>query len=296
METIVNPTPAPVLTFYCCNICKTKPDQLSHHKAHLTTQKHIFRKKCFENCINTSFFNIYNLNKNKCDNFLKTKTKIDEFEKDTGLKFVKGERSSHDAIRDWHISRDCLLQEEFPDTVIPLVMNFDTEDNYKNSVIKMIDLNETLTVRNEDLDPLNNDEIKNIVRNIENYDYDFFVNMAIKTPEPYVFALIMYKQNYQTIYLKHNERNIVHQKSNRPMRFKDKCWAYKDINNNGDSNEIANNLRKTISTSVSDIFTQKIEETCIHIKYGELSDIIHKLRKTMFKNDIMKKLESLFRL
>jgi hypothetical protein len=80
------------------------------------------------------------------------------------------------------------------------------------------------------------------------------------------------------------------------MRFKDKAWAYKDINNNGDSNEIASNLRKTISTSVSDIFTQKIEETCIHIKYGELSNIIHKLRTTMFKNDIMRKLEQLFRL
>jgi len=293
MET--TPTPAPVLTFYCCNICKTKPDQLSHHKAHLTTQKHIFRKKCFENCINTSFI----LNRDLILQRItgeKDKLRIEQFEKDTGLKFVKGERESHDAFRDWTFACMGLLDDEFPDTVIPLVMNFDTEDNYKNSVIKMIDLNETLTVRNEDLDPLNNDEIKNIVRNIENYDYDFFVNMAIKTPEPYVFALIMYKQNYQTIYLKHIERNIVHQKSNRPMRFKDKCWAYKDINNNGDSNEIASNLRKTISTSVSVIFTQKIEETCIHTKYGELTNIIHKLNLTMFKNDIMKKLESLFRL
>ena len=289
-------TLTPVLTLYCCNICKTKPDQLSHHKAHLTTQKHIFKKMCFETCINTSFFNIYNLNKNKCDNFLKTKTKIDEFEKDTGLKFVQGERSSHDAIRDWHISRDSLLQEEFPGAVIPFDIKFDTEDNYKNSVIKMIEINETLTVRNEDPDPLNNDEIKNIVHNIENHDIDFFVNMALKTPEPYVFALIMYKQNYQTIYLKHIERNIIHQKSNRPMRFKDKSWAYKDINNNGDSNEIANNLRKTISTSVANIFIQKIEETCIHIKYGELSNIIHKLRLTSFKSDVMKKLEMLFRL
>jgi hypothetical protein len=180
--------------------------------------------------------------------------------------------------------------------VIPLDIGFDTEDNYKNSVIKMIEINETLTVRNEDPDPLNNDEIKNIVHNIENHDIDFFVNMALKTPEPYVFALIMYKQNYQTIYLKHIERNIIHQKSNRPMRFKDKSWAYKDINNNGDSNEIANNLRKTISTSVANIFIQKIEETCIHIKYGELSNIIHKLRLTSFKSDVMKKLEMLFRL
>ena len=31
---------------YYCTICDTKPDQLSHHKAHLKTQKHIFKKKC----------------------------------------------------------------------------------------------------------------------------------------------------------------------------------------------------------------------------------------------------------
>jgi hypothetical protein len=285
---------APTLTLYFCNICKTNPDQLSHHKAHLTTQKHIFRKKCFETCINTSFFNIYNLNKNKCDNFLKTKTKIDEFEKDTGLKFVQGERSSHDAMRVWHISRDCLLQEEFPNTVTPLDISLDTEEKYKNSVIKMIDLNETLIVKNEETEKNNNDEITNIVQNIENYDFDFFVNMALKTPEPYVFALIMYKQNYQTIYLKHIERNIIHQKSNKPMRFKDKCWAYKDINNNDNNNEIANNLRKTISTSVSNIFIEKIKER--PNEYQDLTEIILKLRSTMFKTVVMKKLENLFRM
>jgi hypothetical protein len=294
METTLTPAPAPTLTLYCCNICKTKPDQLSHHKAHLTTQKHIFRKKCFETCINTSFM----LNRDIIVKRItgEDKARIEQFEKDTGIKFVKGERTSHDAIRDWTFARIGLLNEEFPGNIIPLVMNFDTEDAYKNSVIKMIEINETLTVRNEDPETVNNDEIKNIVHNIENYDIDFFVNMALKTFEPYVIALIMYKQNYQTIYLKHIERNIIHQKSNRPMRFKDKCWAYKDINNNGDSNEIANNLRKTISTSVADIFIQKIEENCIHIKYGELSNIIHKLKLTMFKNDVMKNLEMLFRL
>ena len=290
MET--SPTPAPVLTLYCCNICKTKPDQISHHKAHLTTQKHIFRKKCFETCINTSFM----LNRDIIVKRItgEDKARIEQFEKDTGIKFVKGERTSHDAIRDWTFARIGLLNEEFPGNIIPLVMNFDTEDAYKNSVIKMIEINETLTVRNEDPETVNNDEIKNIVQNIENYDFDFFVNMALKTFEPYVIALIMYKQNYQTIYLKHIERNIIHQKSNRPMRFKDKSWAYKDINNNGDSNEIANNLRKSISTSVADIFIQKIEEK--PSEYHELSNIIHKLRLTSFKSDVMKKLEQLFRL
>ena len=277
MET--SPTSAPTLTLYCCNICKTKPDQLSHHKSHLTTQKHIFRKKCFETCINTSFMINRELivKRNTGEN----KDRIDQFEKDTGLKFVKGERESHDAIRDWAFARIGLLNEEFPNVVIPLDIGFDTEDNYKNSVIKMIEINETLIVRNEDPETVNNDEIKNIVHNIENHDIDFFVNMVLKTQEPYVIALIMYKQNYKTIYLKHIERNIIHQKSNRPMRFKDKSWAYKDINNNGDSNEIANNLRKSISTSVADIFIQKIEEK--PNEYHELSNIIHKLRLTMFK-------------
>ena len=292
METTLTSAPAPALTLYCCNICKTKPDQLSHHKAHLTTQKHIFRKKCFETCINTSFM----LNRDIIVKRItgEDKARIEQFEKDTGIKFVKGERTSHDAIRDWTFARIGLLNEEFPGNIIPLVMNFDTEDAYKNSVIKMIEINETLTVRNEDPDPLNNDEIKNIVHNIENHDIDFFINMVLKTPEPYVFALIMYKQNYQTIYLKHIERNIIHQKSNRPMRFKDKSWAYKDINNENNCNEIANNLRKTISTSVANIFIQKIEEK--PSEYHELSSIIHKLRLTSFKSDVMKKLEQLFRL
>ena len=290
MET--SPTSAPTLTLYCCNICKTKPDQLSHHKSHLTTQKHIFRKKCFETCINTSFMINRELivKRNTGEN----KDRIDQFEKDTGLKFVKGERESHDAIRDWAFARIGLLNEEFPNVVIPLDIGFDTEDNYKNSVIKMIEINETLIVRNEDPETVNNDEIKNIVHNIENHDIDFFINMVLKTPEPYVFALIMYKQNYQTIYLKHIERNIIHQKSNRPMRFKDKSWAYKDINNENNSSEIVNNLRKSISTSVADIFIQKIEEK--PSEYHELSNIIHKLRLTSFKSDVMKKLEMLFRL
>jgi len=33
---------------YFCGICKTKPDQISHHKSHLETQKHIDKKEVFE--------------------------------------------------------------------------------------------------------------------------------------------------------------------------------------------------------------------------------------------------------
>ena len=35
-------------TLYICNICETKPDQLSHHKLHLKTQKHNDKKEIFK--------------------------------------------------------------------------------------------------------------------------------------------------------------------------------------------------------------------------------------------------------
>ena len=128
----------PALTLYCCNICKTKPDQLSHHKAHLTTQKHIFKKKCFEQCVYTSFLTISIFHQNKDNEPLRSKKIIDEFEKDTGLQFIQGNRTSHNAMRDWRLSKDRLLDEEFPDTIIPLETSFETEEKYENSVKQII--------------------------------------------------------------------------------------------------------------------------------------------------------------
>jgi hypothetical protein len=223
------------------------------------------------------------------------KTRIDQFEKDTGLKFINGDRASHDALRDWTFARIGLLNDEFPNAVIPLDINFDTEENYKNSVIKMIGLNETLIVKNEEPEKINNDEIQNIVQNIDNYDIDFFVNMALKTPEPYVIALILYKQNYKSIYLQRVERDVIcNQKTYKVMKFKNKCWAYKDINNKGGSNEIVNNLGKMISTNVSVIFTEKIKEK--PNEYYVLLEFVNKFKLSMFKHSVMSKLESLFRL
>lgn len=37
-----------MLKTYICGICKTKPDQISHHKAHLETEKHKDKKELFE--------------------------------------------------------------------------------------------------------------------------------------------------------------------------------------------------------------------------------------------------------
>ena len=53
-------------TLYICNICETKPDQLSHHKLHLKTQKHTDKKEIFKlklnNLSNNELIDNYNSN------------------------------------------------------------------------------------------------------------------------------------------------------------------------------------------------------------------------------------------
>jgi hypothetical protein len=46
-------------TRYFCSICNTKPDQLSHHKAHLQTQKHNENRQAYEKEL--KYFSIYKL-------------------------------------------------------------------------------------------------------------------------------------------------------------------------------------------------------------------------------------------
>ena len=36
---------------YTCEICKTKPDQLSHHKTHLDTMKHKDKKEFYSDAL-----------------------------------------------------------------------------------------------------------------------------------------------------------------------------------------------------------------------------------------------------
>jgi hypothetical protein len=291
-------------TLYCCNICKTKPDQLSHHKSHLTTQKHIFKKKCFEQCINTSFFNIYNFHQCKDDTSLCKKNKIEEFEKDTGLKFIHGNKMCHDSIRDWHYSKDALLDEEFPNTIIPLETSFETKEKYENSVKHIIEVNETVNIINEENDKTNKNKITNcehkkiinkIKPDIENYDIEFFINMAVEEQEPYVIALIMYKLNYKNICLKKIDHKIIHKKMNKIMKYNDNCWIYKDTINNDNSMNIRNNLRSTISKNISPILEEKIKEyTETSNEYMALTKIINKLKLTMFKNEVMRVAEYIF--
>ena len=82
---------------------------------------------------------------------------------------------------------------------------------------------------------------------------------------------------------------------NRIMSYNDKCWIYIDRINNDNSMSIRNNLRTTISKNISPILEEKIKgysETSN--EYMSLTKIIHKLKLTMFKNDVMRIAEYIF--
>ena len=97
----------PHRTMYFCNICKTNSDQSSHHQAHLMTQKHNDKKKCFESCLNAGF---------TFARFNGENPRYDMFERDTGIRFIVGDRYCRDAYRKWLVSH-VLIEREFPGTI-----------------------------------------------------------------------------------------------------------------------------------------------------------------------------------
>jgi restriction endonuclease S subunit len=77
---------------YTCEICKTKPDQLSHHKTHLETQKHKDKKELFELKLtklnNEELIKLYNttdiniiINENETNTFIKKLINLDSEDK-----------------------------------------------------------------------------------------------------------------------------------------------------------------------------------------------------------------------
>jgi hypothetical protein len=71
--------------------------------------------------------------------------------------------------------------------------------------------------------------------------------------------------------------------------------VYKDIINDDNSSTIRDNLRKTISTKIYDIFNEKIKGyPNTSNEYMVLTKIMHKLKLTMFKNEVMRVAEYIF--
>ena len=79
---------------YTCEICKTKPDQLSHHKTHLDTQKHKDKKELFElklsKLSSNELLNLYNtidisiiVNENESNIIISNNKKLNNINNDT---------------------------------------------------------------------------------------------------------------------------------------------------------------------------------------------------------------------
>jgi len=66
------------LKTYSCGICKTTPDQISHHKSHIETQKHKDKTELFELKLS-----------NLCDSELRTKYKTTNIDDINGTDIVK---------------------------------------------------------------------------------------------------------------------------------------------------------------------------------------------------------------
>jgi hypothetical protein len=269
-----------------CNICKSKPDQLSHHKSHLTTQKHIYKKKCYELCVKDYFSDIYNFYQCNDDTDNRRKNILELFEKDKGFYFVQGDRLSHDNLLDWYINKNILLDEEFKNNIIPLETFFETEELYKNSIEQIIKVNETVTISNKKLLCINKNKniIDKIISNIEEYDIDFFINMIVGEQEPHVVALIMYKLNYIDNH---------HKKMNKNIKYNNTSWIYKDNNNkNINSMNICINFKNINFKNIILFFEQKMEEyTKTSNEYMALTKITNKLKinslTPRFKNDVI---------
>jgi hypothetical protein len=75
---------------YSCGICKTTPDQISHHKSHVETQKHKDKREVFE-------FRLYKLTSEELEEKYKT-TNIEDIIKETETIIYTNKKLIQDVI------------------------------------------------------------------------------------------------------------------------------------------------------------------------------------------------------
>jgi hypothetical protein len=130
---------------YYCNICKTRPDQLSHHKAHLKTHKHIISKMCLERYCSL-FIMGSNIYTKICQNKVLTGQTTDMlhklFEYETNIEYEKSEEFRH-KFCSWRWEKQKLMDDmlkDFDKTLIP----DQTDISWHQFIFKVIEDNETI--------------------------------------------------------------------------------------------------------------------------------------------------------
>ena len=261
-------------TLHFCGICGSKPDQISHHKAHLKTQKHLFKKKCFEQCLNMTVFHFHTTNNTEL---------IVSFEEETGLK----KSENVDKFRIWRfelVSKlNDLLKQEFPQAVIPDGNDLNVYSNSKEEFIKnwlerIVQVNESRTIKEKIKVNLN--EHNSYKQEIRDKNIDELILKAIQTKHEFDIAVILYKINIDKYSFKDFRTNLWINKHDTtiPSKF------------------VLCEIRNQLNTIITDIFTNysnNLTEDRIEDK-NTCTKIISMLTRTIIKNNIMKEAKELF--
>lgn len=261
-------------TQYFCAMCGLMSDQISHHKAHLKTQKHIFKKKCFEQCVKMTTFHFYNSNHNNID-------AIKNFEDDTGQKYEKHNEESRNKFVEWRMNREQMLLSEFPKAVIPTPDECPNETNINNWLEKILITNETIVIKpDKKLIKAKKTGISaEVKQNILNKTIEDLVNIALKTSSPYDIAVIMYKLFNEKYSFKSFAGNV---------------WINK-LDTTISSDDVSSNLRKSISNEIKNVFENcKLTFPENSNDYNACINIINMLGRTAFKNNTMNEAKELF--
>jgi hypothetical protein len=127
-------------TLFFCNICKTKPENISEHKKHLKSLKHIFKVKCFEQCINMTLLHSQTSN---IEDLIKT------FQQETGLKYSE----NIEKFGCWRLKFMSnlynLIKEEYPDVILikNISYNFTSKKEFCEKIVEEnIKANETILI------------------------------------------------------------------------------------------------------------------------------------------------------
>ena len=271
-------TSNPHIQYYCI-ICNTKPDQISHHKAHLKTQKHIFKRKCFEQCINMTVFHFHNTK-----NLDKSEV-IQIFEDDTNFKYIPYNEESIIQFRAWRLSREQQLNIEFPNSIVPdPVFNSDNYIFLSEWLKKIIETNETVALKPKKTisyikQIANTENYKSFKDKINNSTIEELINNAINHSADYNIALILYKLNSDKYSLKSFSGNV---------------WVNK-LDTTIASNVVSLNLRNEISTTLKNIFEEFNNTLSLESEMRKkCSSIIEQLVRTQMKNNIIKEAKEMF--
>ena len=264
---------------YYCTICNTKPDQISHHKAHLKTQKHIFKKKCFEQCVNMTVFHFHNtLNMDK-------KEVIQMFEDDTNFKYINGDKESISKFVEWRQNREELLKNEYPNSIIPQPKLQSDNPEFISDWLKIIiESNETVILKPKKTIAYNKnivqtEKYKNFKEQFANQSIEYLINKAIDFPTEFDIAVILYKLNCEKYSFKSFTGNVWIDKSDSTIS----------------SNIVFSNLRNQISTNLKNIFEEVNKNLPLDSKQKKnCCSIIQQLVTTKIKNNIMNEVKELF--